>query len=750
MHSLLKDAGLLRFYDLGGKELGAVGSVPRTVALDWLPELEQRQGGGDGAVCLSLDVQGIRCAACVWLLQQVWRRLPGARALRLDASLGRATLVYDRAAGTAAAFVARAASFGYPMAPPTREAVRNIGLLVRLGITAALAMNAMILAASQYFGLAEVGGSLDRLFGWVSFGLATGSVVVGGPVFFRGAIAGLRSGMLHMDLPISLGILLAHGGSLLGLLRGGPIFFDTVAIFVAFMVGGRFLQERSLRRNRDQVLADDGAEHLRVRRIASDATGASRVEVVPVTSVAPGDRLLLAPGDLLPVRARLATAGELSLDWINGESEPRPFAVGEEAPAGAFVAGRAALHAEAVGDYLSSGVAQLLQEPQVDREDLRGRVRFWDRLARSYTAGVLIAAALGALLWLWLDASRALPVAVAVLVVTCPCAFGIASPLSFHLTLAALRRRAVFVRTQSLLDKLRRVRKVVFDKTGTVTFGGLRARAIVAPDAADAAVLATMAASSNHPASQAVLAALGAAPAFVPDLAVEETAGRGLVARHGGREFRLGSPAHGGVASSAERECVFVADGEVRARFALEEDYRDGAREELDALRARGLQVHLLSGDREDRVALAAERLGFPGATAHGGLRPEDKAAYVRALDDADTLMIGDGLNDAPAFAAAWCAGTPAMDRPVMPARADFFFRAARAGAVLSLFELADRYHATVRANLRLALGYNATALLLCFLGVMTPLLCAVLMPLSSIALVSHTSWRLGRRGGAR
>mgnify|MGYP003338621569 CR=1 FL=1 len=214
-----------------------------------------------------------------------------------------------------------------------------------------------------------------------------------------------------------------------------------------------------------------------------------------------------------------------------------------------------------------------------------------------------------------------------------------------------------------------------------------------------------------------------------------------------GTEYRLGSARFCGVASdsSSPRECVFARGGEVLARFRLDEDFRDGAAAEVAHLRARGLEVHMLSGDRPERVAVAAAQLGVEPALAIGGMSPEGKADYVRRIDRRDTLMVGDGINDAPAFAAAFCAGTPAMDRPVLPARSDFFFRGAHAGAVVAVFDAAQRRSRVVRANLALAVAYNTSTIVLCFCGLMTPLLCAVLMPLSSIALVLHTTLRLGR-----
>ncbi len=743
---LLQQEGLQQFYELGGKQLGAVGATPRAASLDWLPDHEQKGAQADGSVCLTLDVQGIRCAACVWLLQELWKRQDGGKALRVDASMGRATMVYDPKKGTAAHFLDRAARLGYPMAPATRRVQRDTSLLLRLGICAALAMNAMILAVAQYAGLSEADPRLDAIVAWVSLVLATGSVVVGGPVFFRSAIAGLRAGMVHMDVPISVGLLLAYAGSIHGQFTGAPIYYDTVAMFTFLMLGGRFVQQRTLQRSRDQVLADDGAEHLRVRRLLG-----GDVQKVPVAQVKKGDELVLAPGDLVPVRCSVRAAASCSLDWINGESEPRAFAVGESVPAGAFLAGRRAVRMCAEADYMESGLAQLLAEPPADREDPNGRVRFWRKLARAYATSVLALAAIAAVVWAQIDPSRALPVAVSLLVITCPCAFGLAAPLAFHLAIAQLRKRGVFVRTRALLDKLARVQKVVFDKTGTVTHGGLRARALQEPGAVWRNEIATMAASSNHRASQAVLQALagdgegGGGTRFCSDLEVEEVPGGGLVAMRDGATLRLGSPAFAGVdsVSASGRECVFSKDGEVLARFELEEDFRSGAREEIAALRARGLDVHILSGDRKDRVALAAGLLGVDSENAHGEMSPKQKAAFVAALDDDDTMMVGDGINDAPAFAEAFVAGTPAMDRPVLPHRADFFFRSAEAGAVSAVLRTADRYRKVTRHNLALALLYNATTVVLAFCGLITPVVCAVLMPLSSLFLIVHTSVRL-------
>ena len=360
-------------------------------------------------------------------------------------------------------------------------------------------------------------------------------------MFFRGAFAGLRQRVLHLDLPISLGILLAYGGSVACAVTGhGDSYFDTVTVFVALMLVGRYLQRTAVQRNRDYLLANDGAEHLRVRRLHD-----GELQSVPVAEVAAGDRLLLAPGDLVPVRCRLEReAASFSLDWINGESMPREFRRDQSVPAGAFVASRRAIEVRASADAHESGLLRLLAAPVQAAGELRGRERFWVWLNRGYVAAVLVVAALAGAVWLALDPSRALEITTAVLVVTCPCALGLATPLAFEMATARLRRQGIYVRTAELLEKARHVRKVVFDKTGTLTWGRPRARVLRAVRERSRDVLFTMVEGSNHPVSRGIASALQPAnPRFLPDLRVDEVPGNGLRAVHDGVEYRLGAAA---------------------------------------------------------------------------------------------------------------------------------------------------------------------------------------------------------------
>jgi P-type Cu2+ transporter len=741
---LIQASELDRFYALGGGEGQPVGRPPQPSRRDWLVELLDRGRLPGGQICLSLDVQGIHCAACVWLLTELWRRRDGALHVDLNPSLGRISLMFEPDTLDLVGYLDEVERLGYRFAPPNKSgSTPDRGLLIRLGVCAALAMNAMMFAFAEYLGMGAADGAVYTLFQWLSFGISTLAVVIGGPVFFRAAFAGMRRRVVHLDQPISLGIALAWAGSTYEFLAGsGESYFDTVTVFVALMLFGRFLQQRAVHRNRRYLLENTGAEDLRVRVIERGG-----IHSRPLSEVRAGDRIMLSTGDLVPTPCRLVDgAGAFSLDWINGESEPRYLAPGATVPAGAFLRSSLAVRLEALVDVADSGLLQLLATPTGARDD-RVASRFWTWLNRGYVLTVLLLAVAAATVWMFVDSSRALEVAISVLVVTCPCALGLATPLAFDLALARLRRGGVYVRTTNLLDKARRVRNVVFDKTGTLTWGDLdaRIRQPVRPRYRD--LLLTMAHSSGHPVSRSIAAAVQGDGEFrcVDDLRVEEVPGAGLVAHHGGAEFRLGAAgfARGDHDAVSDELSLFTRNGHVEASFAIEEDVRDGFRREIERLRDDGQQVFIFSGDRPEKVRRVARAVGVPLDHAVGDLSPSDKAVRIREMDHRDTMMIGDGLNDAPAFEAAWCAGAAALDRPVMPSRADFFFLGGGSAAVRSIITAGRRLRTVVITNLWLAGIYNLAALTFCFLGLMTPLLCAVLMPLSSLVLVWHTAARL-------
>jgi Cu2+-exporting ATPase len=775
VHALLKDAGLTRYYDLR-PDRGAPVATLRPDSLAWLADQDgPGRASGERPVSLSLDVQGIHCAACIWLLRELLLRRDGGIDLRLNPSLGQAELTYLPGRFDLRAYLREAEAFGYRFGPRRKGAASvSHGVLLRLGVCAAAAMNVMIFSICFYAGLGPSEATLYPLFGKLNVALTTLAVLVGGWVFLRSAAQGLRHGVVHLDLPIALGIILAYAGSVYAYIHAGPAatYFDTVAAFVTLMLVGRVLQERILERNRNNLLADEGIDNLHTRRFRDGA-----VESIPAPSILAGDELWVVPGDLLPVEGTLMNAScAVSLDWITGESEARSVLRGERVPAGAFNAGRGTLRVRAEQAFDQARLHDLLRAPIQAAEPDGGRgagATWWRRVGTLYVIGVLTLAAAGFVIWLPQGFEAAARVSVAILAITCPCAIGLGVPLAHEMIHLALRRRGILIRRGGFFDRALGVRKVLFDKTGTLTLGELTlteqgTASMDGLTSAERDVLFRMAVRSNHPASRALAravtpgngterSAMGAE--IADDDAILETPGQGLEWRRPEGDYRLGRPGFalaGPDAASAAgaQSCpaddgttLFSVGGRARGRFTFDEEMRDDVREEVNRLRASGYQLHLLSGDGSAKTFRLAERAGIPVENVLGDLSPEAKAERVRGITRHDTLMVGDGINDAMSFDRATCTATPAVDRPALPARADFYYLGDGIAAVRRALDAALRLREVTRANLSFALAYNAIALALCFAGWISPLLAAVLMPASSLTVVAHTTWRLtGRR----
>jgi Cu2+-exporting ATPase len=731
VYHLLLDDRLDRYYHLAG---GRGAPARRDNVASDRKLLDELAPAGTSRR-LTLDVQGIHCAACVWLFQEVFAREADALSIVVNPTLGKLDLTVGPAFAVGA-FVDAAERFGYRLGPSLKaDRAPRDGLLARMGITVAIAMNAMLFAIAMYSGLDE--GPLFVLFRNLELGLGALSVFVGGSVFFRSAFHGLKRGLLPLDVPIALGIALAFGSSVYAHFSGptSRTYFDTLTVFVALMLVGRWLQERLIERNRRQLLASDGAEGLLTRRIDD-----GRVAIVRCAEVAAGDHLLIAPGDLVPVDGELVDASATcSLDWINGESAQREFREGA-IPAGAFNAGASAFTVRARTAFARSPVVDLLRVTRTRPVDASRATPWWRRFAQVYVGAVLLVATAGFLGWILAtgDLQRSLEVTAGVLIVTCPCAFGIATPMAYELTYAGLRRAGLFVRAAGFLDRAEHAERVVFDKTGTLTTGTLTLaspHALDALDDASAHVLYNLAARSSHPKSVAIARALASRATLEPALAVREQAGVGLVLERGGHVHRLGGRGE---------DVVLFVDDEPRVTCTLREEARGDAGAEVSALSALGYEVWILSGDTQARVDALASELAIPRERALGGRSPSDKAAFVDAHPH--SMMIGDGINDALAVESAFCSGTPAIDRPFLPARADFYFTTAGLGPVTLALRAAKALSRVTKRNLRIAVAYNAVSVGLAWAGLLSPLACAVIMPISSLTIVSLTMASLSQR----
>lgn len=754
---LIESGGFQSFYDLlGNRTLQPVENGEPSA--DFLAELteevqraEEIAGDREAAARLRLRVGNLSCTACVWLIDHLFRRYPGGLKVQSDTSRSVLTIYWTPGEFDVVGFVGDLHRYGYPsgLVGDLDEEFQSESraLLTRLGVTGGLAMNAMAFSLPSYLGL-ETDDELARLFTLVAFASATLALAVGGSYFFQRAWGALRMRVLHMDVPISLGLIAAYLGSLGGLAFGVEemLYFDFVATFAFLMLGGRWLHLRLLEKNRRQLWAREQDFSATFRLGQGDAR-----ERIPLGRVEAGDRLEISPGAMVPVEAELEddSAG-LHVDWINGEPDLVPFRGGQILPAGGRNGSGRPIRVVARERFRGSFLESLLSVSEEAEENAASSSG--NPILRWYLVTVLAVAFLGGAAWVTLGGgvSRSLQVFISILVVSCPCALGLALPLLDEMLLSRLKHRGIFIRQHSIWRRIRDVRILAFDKTGTLTEPVQRLanpEDIESLDPEAFAVLRHLTVSNSHPVGKALREAITArhglaekplaAPCREISGAGMETEWRGRRWRLGRAEWALAGPGSGETipeAGGGRGDCVFTRDGEPVVDFRIREAIREGAAEQLSGLRGRGFRIRVLSGDPDrDRVLATATGLGLDPDEVRAGLKPEDKARDIRENDPEATLFMGDGGNDSLAFGAAAVTGAPATGIRAIEGQADFVFTGRGFHAISQLLDRARRRDRLVRVIFSVAIVYNISAVAICLAGLMNPLLAAVLMPLSSI-----------------
>ncbi len=740
---------------------------------------ERLQGEATEAVgpdrCRSrLYLEGVHCAACVWLVERLPAALPGVDEVRLNLGSAVAEITW-RPGATHLSAIGRALDrLGYTphvhRAARVQEARRaeDRAALARLGVAAACAMNLMFLHGALYAGEhSGMASPYEAFFRWLSLAVAVPVLLYSARPFFQTALAGLRARMVHIDLPIAIALAAAFAASAWNTVRGaGPLWFDSLAMLVAALLGARQVQRGAQRAALERADSLRGVAFLEfARRLAGDGPDAPAVEV-PLAALAPGDRVEIRSGELVPVDG-VVLAGRSSLDnaVLTGESAPVGVAEGDPVHAGATNLGaRLVVRVDAAGEGTRVGaLLAIVQEALAQKPAL---LRTTDLLARRFVQVLLAAAAATGAVWLPLGGPAvALERVIALLVVACPCALGLSVPLAVSVSLMRGARAGIFVKNPDALEPLRHVGTVLLDKTGTLTAG----RATVASWQGEDAALAlarALEAESSHAVARAFQAAGQAAGgrALRRVRRVEEVVevpGQGISGRVDGRAVRVGNRAHveaagfdagcavppalaraAEAAVAAGRSPVFVAvDGRVAGVAGIGDALRPDARPTIAALRARGIGVRILSGDHPAVVARVAAELGLPAGDATGGLTPEAKREIVEALV-ADpgrrgaVVMVGDGVNDAAALALADVGIAVHGGTGASIAAADVVFTREGVAPLVEILEGARRLRGVVRRNLGFSLLYNAGAASLAVAGLVGPLLAAVLMPVSSLTVV--------------
>jgi len=689
-------------------------------------------------------VPDIRCAACMRAIETGLGGQPGVETARVNLSMRRVGVLYDPTLTGVDAIRERLAALGYEARPFDAAAMAAVerdtvgrDLLARMGVAGFAAMNVMLLSVAVWSG-AEA--ATRDLLHWVSAMIALPAVAFSGVPFFRSALRALAARRLNMDVPISLAICLAAGTSLYETAAGGQhAYFDAAISLTFFLLIGRYLDHRTRAAARSAAAELSTLQARSATVIAAD--GSRRT--VPAEDLAPGSLIAVAAGERIPADGRVESGtSDLDRSLVTGESMPEAVGPGAEVHAGMLnLSGPLTLRAKATGEgTLLAEIARMIAAAE------RGRTRYdrWaDQAARIYAPGVHLIALAAFIGWVWAtgDWRLAINTASAVLIITCPCALGLAVPAVHAVAGGRLFRRGIFLKDGGALERLARVDTVVFDKTGTLTDG--RARIAEAPPSDDPAwpVAAALAAVSHHPLARALAGeaeARGIAPATgLTDL--KEVPGRGVEGRLGDVPVRLGSADWTG-AERSTRTSVWLRVGTgTPIAFIARETLREDAPDVCEGLRVSGFRVALLSGDSPGPVAAVASATGL--SSFRSELTPTDKVKALGAMRDRGhvVLMVGDGLNDAPALAGADVSMSPATGSDVSQTAADLVFTGGLLAPVRFAIFTAQIARRRALQNFTLAAIYNAVAIPVALAGLVTPLVAALAMSGSSIVVMLNS-----------
>lgn len=737
-HAVIGGLGLDAFYRRSTAAIGALRPDDAPPVL-LAPHALARP---DGTWRLDLVVPGLTCGACVWLVEQALAAEPDVIHARAALTTRRLALAWRGAPDRAEHFATLLAGLGYRAVPATQACLsaaddaETRALARALGIAAFGAMNVMLVSVAVWVG-SDMGDATRAAMHWLAALIGLPTVAVAGLPFYRSALSALRAGRTNMDVAISLAVLATAVMSLSETMRNGRFtWFDGATTLLALLLAGRLLDRRARARAGSAVAELLALQQGSARRLAADGS----VTDVPAEAMRAGDRLLLAAGERLRLDAIVESEGGLfNLAATTGESTPRALPIGAVVDAGAVNLGQAAVLrvTAATTDGSLAATARLMEHAADARGTFAGIA---DRAARYYVPAVHAVAGLTFLGW-WLlgglSWQAALVPAVAALIITCPCGLAIAVPAVRVVAVGALFRRGVLVGSPSALERLAGIDYVVLDKTGTLTQG--RPRLLPGswtPEALRRA--AALAQASRHPLARALAQACPDAPAAA---GVVEVPGQGLRAG----SARLGRAAFADVDARDDGMSLwFTAPGTRSTPFRFADGLRDDARDAVQQLRALGLEMELLSGDAPEAVAKAAKAVGIAHHAASA--TPSDKAARVRALqaEGARVLMVGDGINDAPALALAHASACPAGAADPAQAGADIVLRGDGLAALATAIRVARRAQRLVRQNIALSFGYNLVAVPLAMAGLVTPLLAAVVMATSSLAVILN-ALRAGR-----
>lgn len=719
-------------------------STAKLDRIDSLPAAAGRKAGKDACSRIDLAVEGVTCPACMITIEQGVGNMPGVARALFNYSNNRLTVEGDPHAASFEAIIGKLDALGYRGRPYelSREALeqtqRERHLLRAMAVAGFASGNIMMMSVAVWSGnVTDMDQTTRDLMHWLSALIAVPAVVYAGMPFFESAARALKGRHLNMDVPISLAVILAVAMSLVQTVTHQQLaYFDSATMLLFFLLIGRYLDLRARNRTKDLGQNLLALQKPTVIRLLADGNS----EETPVSLVESGERILVPTGSRIGVDGLVASGeSEIDTSLITGETAPRPVQPGDQVYAGTLNIGAALIvTAQATGDNtLVSEISALMDKAMEKRGTY---VHLADRAASLYAPIVHLAALATLLGWLaWgIGWQPALLAAIAVLIITCPCALGLAVPVVQVVATGVLFRNGLLVNAGDALERTAVVDTVVFDKTGTLTEPDpaiVNLDDIAPADLADARRLAR---SSRHVLARALAPIRQRA---VPFADAVEVAGLGVKAQHDGQLLRLGSRAfcdpEGAFAaalSEAGRSELWFRRGEAPPTvFLFRQDLKPDAAATLDALRELGLAIEILSGDRQDAVAATAAALSVDAF--RGEMKPQEKIAHIEALRAAgrQVLMVGDGLNDAAALQAANVSVAPASALDITQAAADVILVGPRLDPLVDLITTSRKARRLIFENFFFSTSYNVLAVPLAVFGYVTPLVAALFMSGSSI-----------------
>ncbi|MEO7996506.1 MAG: heavy metal translocating P-type ATPase [Gemmatimonadaceae bacterium] len=763
-YTILHQHGLDRYYEFPDRVAKPIQTNGRTFAEFDHPSFDERyvkQLDG-GYARTEFYLEGVHCASCVWLVERVPLLVNGVARVDLDIRRSRATVEWHRESTKLSTIARTLQQLGYtphPFRGVSKDAMRvreDRAMLVRIGVAGAIAINIMLAALALYSGEANrMDASMTQFFRWISLMLIIPAFVWPGRVFFTGALAALRTRALHMDLPIAIALSV-------GLLRGatntilstGPVYFDGLAILIFALLVGRFLQQRG------QRLATDSSDALQAvspasARVVELVNGEQVVRELPIEALLPGMLVDVRAGETIPADG-IITEGRSSINaaLLTGESRPVSMDAGDSVFAGTLNIGSPlTIRVERAGE--DARIAQLFQQGETSAKRRAPIVMLANRLSGVFVAVVVIAAILTFVIKTQLGTPHALDDAIALLIVTCPCALALATPLTITVAVGRAAKRGILIKGADALELLAKPGTMILDKTGTITEGNTALIAWSGPEWVKPLVLA-LEAGSSHPLADGFRRAWSdVVPGVVTES--EHITGNGIAGVVDGQSLVIGSPKFvrsrigaplvefdAPVAEFQEALTpVHVAvDGAMVAVAGLGDRVRDDVATSLASLRAAGWRTVLLSGDSTPVARSVGRSLGFTEDAIISEASPEQKLAFVeqqRLLGR--VVMVGDGVNDAAGIAAAHVGIGVHGGAEACLAIADVYLSRAGLAPVVELVNGAQRTVNVIRRNIAFSVAYNLLGASLAIAGVLTPLIAAVLMPISSLTVV-FGAWR--------